>query len=145
MERMNKTKYVLGIYNANCYKLLMSSVFVVWLVNGINELELYFWVIIPFILTQKCCKFLKTYLALLVLYNEKHYYIKKNSSSSTMSFTNLTTKTELVKSLQLFALNVKMYKNVISTQNVVHFSRHILPYVSFLMEDIITKKTVQVR
>ena len=40
MERMNKTKYVLGIYNAKCYKLLMSSVFVVWLLNDINELEL---------------------------------------------------------------------------------------------------------
>ena len=46
MERMNKTKYALGIYNAKCYKLLMSSVFVAWLVNDINELELYFWVII---------------------------------------------------------------------------------------------------
>ena len=44
MERMNKTKYVLGIYNAKCYKLLMSSVFVVWLVNDINELELLFFV-----------------------------------------------------------------------------------------------------
>ena len=42
MERMNKTKYVLGIYNAKCYKLLMSSVFVVLLVNDINELELSF-------------------------------------------------------------------------------------------------------
>ena len=57
-----------------------------------------------------------------------------------MSFTNLTTKTELVKSLQHFALNVKMYQNVISTQNVVNFWRHILPYLSFLMKDIITKK-----
>ena len=42
MERMNKTKYVLGIYNAKCYKLFMSSVFVVLLVNDINELELSF-------------------------------------------------------------------------------------------------------
>ena len=42
MERMNKTKYVLGIYNAKCYKLLMSSIFVVWLLNDINELELFF-------------------------------------------------------------------------------------------------------
>ena len=42
MERMNKTKYVLGIYNAKCYKLLMSSVFVILLVNDINELELFF-------------------------------------------------------------------------------------------------------
>ena len=42
MERLNKTKYVLGIYNAKSYKLLMSSVFVVWLVNDINELELSF-------------------------------------------------------------------------------------------------------
>ena len=42
MEMMNKTKYVLGIYNAKCYKLLMSSVFVVWLVNDINEFELSF-------------------------------------------------------------------------------------------------------
>ena len=47
--------------------------------------------------------------------------ITKNSSSSTMSFTNLTTKTELVKSLQHFALNVQMYKNVISMQIVVNF------------------------
>ena len=39
MERMNETKYVLGIYNAKCYKLLMSSVFVVLLANDINELE----------------------------------------------------------------------------------------------------------
>ena len=42
MERMNKTKYVLGIYNAKCYKLLMSSVFMVLLANDINELELSF-------------------------------------------------------------------------------------------------------
>ena len=68
----------------------------------------------------KCCKFLKKYLALFVLSSERHYY-KKDSSSSTMSFTNLTTKTELVKSLQHFALNVKMYQNTISTQNVVNF------------------------
>ena len=33
-----------------------------------------------------------------------------------------------------------MYKNVILTQNVVNFLRHILPYLSFLMKDIITKK-----
>ena len=39
MERLNKTKYVLGTYNAKCYKLLMSSIFVVCLVNDINELE----------------------------------------------------------------------------------------------------------
>ena len=57
-----------------------------------------------------------------------------------MAFLNLITKTELVKSLQHFALNVKMYKSVISTQNVVNFWRHILPYLSFLMKDIITKK-----
>ena len=49
MEMMNKTEYVLGIYNAKCYKLLISSVFVVWLVNDINELELSFFVIIYFI------------------------------------------------------------------------------------------------
>ena len=42
MERMNETKYVLGIYNAKCYKLLMSSVFVVLLANDINKLELSF-------------------------------------------------------------------------------------------------------
>ena len=42
MERMNQTKYVLGIYNAKCDKLFMSSVFVVWLLNDINELELSF-------------------------------------------------------------------------------------------------------
>ena len=46
---------------------------------------------------------------------------KKNSSSSTMSFTNLTTKKKIVKSLVHFALNVKIYQNVISTQNVVNF------------------------
>ena len=39
---MNKTECVLGIYNAKCYEHLMSSVFVVWLVNDINELELSF-------------------------------------------------------------------------------------------------------
>ena len=42
MERLNKTTYVLGIYNAKCYKLLISSIFVVYLVNDINELELSF-------------------------------------------------------------------------------------------------------
>ena len=92
----------------------------------------------------KCCKFLKTYFALFVLSDERYYY-KKDSSSSTMSFTNLTMKTELNKSLQHFAFNVKLYKNVISTQNVVNFWRHILPYLYFLMKDIITKKTVQIR
>ena len=53
MERMNKTKYVLGIYNAKCYKLLMSSVFVVWLLNDINEFELSFFVIKSFIKKDK--------------------------------------------------------------------------------------------
>ena len=53
MEMMNKTECVLGIYNAKCYKLLMSSVFVVWLVNDINELELSFFVIISFIRKNK--------------------------------------------------------------------------------------------
>ena len=42
MERLNKTKYVLRIYNAKCYKLLMGPFFLVWLVNDINELELSF-------------------------------------------------------------------------------------------------------
>ena len=42
MEMKNKTKYVIEIYNAKCYKLLMSSVFVVWLVNDINELRTVF-------------------------------------------------------------------------------------------------------
>ena len=51
MERMNKAKYVLGIYNANYYQLLMSSVFVVLL--DINELELSFFVIISFIRKDK--------------------------------------------------------------------------------------------
>ena len=50
---MNKTKSALGIYNAKCYKLLMSSVFVVWLVNDINELELSLFVIISFIRKDK--------------------------------------------------------------------------------------------
>ena len=72
------------------------------------------------ILTQNVVKFLKTYLALLVLSNERHNY-KKDSSNSTMSLTNLTTKTERVRSLQHFALNVESYKIVISTQNVVKF------------------------
>ena len=53
MEKMNKTECVLGIYNAKCYKLLMSSVFVVWLINDINELELSFFVIISFIRKDK--------------------------------------------------------------------------------------------
>ena len=57
-----------------------------------------------------------------------------------MSFTSQTTKTELIKSLQHFALNDKMYQNVISTQNVVNFWRHILPYLSFLMKDVYYKK-----
>ena len=53
MEMMNKTEYVLGIYNAKCYKLLMSSVFVIWLLNDINELELSFFVITSFIRKDK--------------------------------------------------------------------------------------------
>ena len=53
MEMMNKTEYVLGIYNAKCYKLLMSPVFVIWLLNDINELELHFFVIISFIRKDK--------------------------------------------------------------------------------------------
>ena len=39
---MNNAKYILGIYKAKCNNLLMSSVFVVWLVNYIVELELSF-------------------------------------------------------------------------------------------------------
>ena len=42
MERMNKTKNVLGIYNAKLYKLLMGSVFVVLLVCDINKRALSF-------------------------------------------------------------------------------------------------------
>ena len=42
MKMMNKTEYVLGIDNAKCYKLLIRSVFVVKLVNDINEFELSF-------------------------------------------------------------------------------------------------------
>ena len=53
MERMNETKYVLGIYNAKCYKHLMSSVFVVLLANDINELELSFFEIKCFIRKDK--------------------------------------------------------------------------------------------
>ena len=56
--------------------------------------------------TQNVVNFLKTYFALFVLSNERYYYIK-DSSSSTISFTSLTTKTELLKCLQYFALNVK--------------------------------------
>ena len=39
---MNSAKYVLGIFKSKCYKLLMSSIFVVWFVNDIAEPELYF-------------------------------------------------------------------------------------------------------
>ena len=53
MEMMNKTECVLGIYKAKCYNFLMSFVFVVWLVNDINELELSFFVIISFIRKDK--------------------------------------------------------------------------------------------
>ena len=42
MEMMNKTESALGICNTKCYNFLMSSVFAVWLVNVINELELFF-------------------------------------------------------------------------------------------------------
>ena len=53
MEKMKKTECVLGIYNAKCYNFFMSSVFVVWLVNDINELELSFFVTISFIRKDK--------------------------------------------------------------------------------------------
>ena len=53
MERMNKTVYVLGIYNAKFYKLLMNSVFVVWLVNDIKNLNCLFFVNISFIRKDK--------------------------------------------------------------------------------------------
>ena len=54
-EKTSKTKYVLGIYNAKCYKLLTSSVFMVrfvnclsfYFVNDIVEHELSFF-IMPF-------------------------------------------------------------------------------------------------
>ena len=75
----------------------------------------------------------------------KDIITKKKSSSSLMLFTNKTTKTELIKSLQHFALIVKFYTNLILTQNVVNFLRYIWPYWSFPMKDIITKKTLQVR
>ena len=75
----------------------------------------------------------------------KDIITKKDSSSSLMSFTSKTTKTELIKSLQHFALIVKFYTNVILKQNVVDFLRHIWSHWSFPMKDIITKKTVQVR
>ena len=65
---------------------------------------------------------------------------KKDISSSTMSFTNLIMKTELVKCLQHFALIVKFYTNVLSTQNIVTFKRNILPYLSFPMKNIYTKR-----
>ena len=50
---MNKTQYVLGINSAKCYKLLMSSVFVVGLLNDINELELSFFFFCNNIFHQK--------------------------------------------------------------------------------------------
>ena len=53
MEMMNKTECVLRICNAKCYNFLMSSVFVVWLINDINELELSFFAIISFIRKDK--------------------------------------------------------------------------------------------
>ena len=60
-----------------------------------------------------------------------------------MLLTGQTTKTELIKSLQHFALIVKFYTNVILTQNVVNFHRLIWPYWSFPMKDIITKRQVK--
>ena len=42
MEMMNKTECVLGICNAKCYNFLMSSVFVVWFVNDITNLNCLF-------------------------------------------------------------------------------------------------------
>ena len=56
-----------------------------------------------------------------------------------MSFARQTTKTEPIKSLQHFALFVKFYINVISTQNVVNFERHILPYFVLSNESLACK------
>ena len=83
----------------------------------------YFPLIVKFctkVISTQNVKFLKTYFVLFVLSNERYLY-KKGSLSSTMLFTSQTTKTELIKSLQHFALIVKFYTNVISTQNVVNF------------------------
>ena len=66
MEMMNKTECVLGICNAKCYNFLMSSVFVVWLVNDINELELSFFVTISLLLER-------TYRAKYVFKNLQHF------------------------------------------------------------------------
>ena len=71
----------------------------------------------------------------------KDIYTKKDCSNSTMSFASQTTKSEPIKSLQHFALFVKFYINVISTQNVVNFERHILPLLSFPMKDWIANDT----
>ena len=71
----------------------------------------------------------------------KDIYTKKDCSNSTMPFASQTTKTEPIKSLQHFALFVKFYINVKSTQNVVNFERHILPLLSFPMKDWLANDT----
>ena len=85
---------------------------------------------------------IQTYFALFVSIDR--YLLNEASLGSKISWT-CQKKKEHIKSLQHFALIVKFYTNLILTQNVVNFWRHILPYLSFLMKDIITKKTVQVR
>ena len=76
----------------------------------------------------------------------KDIITKKDSSSSTMSFTNLTTKTELVKNLQHLALIVKFYTNLILTQNVVNFLKTYFALFVLSNERYCNKKkTVQVR
>ena len=60
----------------------------------------------------------------------KDIITKKDSSSSLMSFTGQTTKTELIKSY-----NILRYK----------FLRHILSYSSFPLTDIYEMKPVKAR
>ena len=58
-----------------------------------------------------------------------------------MSFTNLTTKTELVKSLQYFVLIVKFYTNVILTQNVVIFFKDLCLFARCIMPQTTQKRS----
>ena len=86
----------------------------------------------------------KTHSVLFIISIDRYLW-NEASLGSKISWTCQTTKNEHSKSLQHFALIVKFYTNLILTQNVVNFWRHIFPCLSFLMKDIITKKTVQVR
>ena len=88
---------------------------------------------------------MKTYFALFVLSNERYYY-KKDSSSSTMSFTNLTTKTELVKSLQHFCVECQnVPKCDINAKCCKFLKTYFALFVLSNERYYYKKKTVQVR